>query len=97
MVDKLVPYISLAVKNRLKKLLNTRMEATGCLPPVNIMADKATDKRDSRQLVGVLTYNPGGKNLFEAFMLGIPLCPLGTGEHLKDSIIEVVDEFFEPS
>ena len=47
--------------------------------------------------MGVLTYNPGGKNLFEAFMLGIPLCPRGTGEHLKDSIVEVVDEFIEPS
>ena len=40
MVDKLLPYISQAVKNRLKKMLSTRMEATGCLPPVNIMADK---------------------------------------------------------
>ena len=58
MVGKLLPSLSGAVENRVTKFLGTRMVATGCLPPVNIMADKATDMRETRQLVGVLTYNP---------------------------------------
>ena len=39
------------------------------------MADKATDKRDSRQLIGLLTYNPGGGSLFEAIYFRLPLVP----------------------
>ena len=45
LVAALLPEISAVVAGRLKKMLSTPMKATGSLPPVNIMADKATDKR----------------------------------------------------
>ena len=45
LVPKLLPEISGVVEGRLKKFLSSNMVATGSLPPVNIMADKATDKR----------------------------------------------------
>ena len=45
LVAALLPEISGVVAGRLKKMLSTPMKATGSLPPVNIMADKATDKR----------------------------------------------------
>ena len=69
------------------------MVSTCCPPPFNAMADKATDKRDSRQLVGLLTYNPGGSSLFKSFFLGCPPCARGTGQHLKESIVTVLEPF----
>ena len=45
LVAKLLPDIAGAVAGRLKNFLSSPMVATGSLPPVNIMADKATDKR----------------------------------------------------
>jgi hypothetical protein len=97
LVIRLSPEIAGVVEGRLMKYLGTRMAATGDLPPTNIMAGKATDKRDSRQLVGVLTYNPGGPSLFMAFFLGASKCPCGTGEHLTSSILSIVTPYLEPS
>jgi hypothetical protein len=93
LVPKLVPHLALAVETRVKKLLGTRMVATGCLLIVNAMADKATHNRDTRQLVGVLTYNPGGESLFRAFFLGCPICPKGDGVYLEKNIESVLDNF----
>ena len=93
LVARLLSFLSTVVEDRIKDFLGRRMVATGCLPPVNIMADKATDKRDSRQLVGLLTYNPGGAQLFEAIYLGCPKCPGGSGDILTNSILKVIGEY----
>jgi hypothetical protein len=93
LVGKLLPEISEVVRLRIKRFMGSTMAATGYPPPCNIMADKATDKRDSRHLVGILTLNPGGTTLFEAFFLGCPKCARGTGEVLTNSIVEVVSDF----
>ena len=93
LVGSLLPEISKAVKMRIKRFMNSPMVATGSLPPCNIMADKATDKRDSRHLVGILTLNPGGTTLFQAFFLGAPKCAGGSGEVLTNSIVDVVSDF----
>ena len=45
LVGHVLPEIAAAVEGRLRTMLGTRMVATGQLPPINIMADKATDKR----------------------------------------------------
>ena len=92
-VGKLLPYIANTVKSRLQKFLGSIVPATGCLPPCNIMADKATDKRDSLHLIGILTINPGGTTLLKAFFLGAPKCAGGKGEVLADSIVAVSNEF----
>ena len=97
LVSRLLPEIAGAVSGRLKEYLSSPMVATGCLPPVNIMADKATDKRDTRHLIGLLTYNPGGPTLFKAFFLGAPKCAGGTGDILTESILTVVDPYLKPS
>ena len=96
LVSKLLPFIAKAVEDRVHRLLSTPMVATGCLPPVNMMADKATDKRDSRHLIGALTYNPGGSSLYKAVFLGCPLCARGTGDHLTESITAVTDKCITP-
>ena len=41
-VTRLLPELAENVRNRLKKHLSSPMAATGCLPPVNIVADKVT-------------------------------------------------------
>ena len=93
LVAKLLPDIANTVKSRLQKFLGSIVPATGCLPPCNIMADKATDKRDSRHLIGILTINPGGTSLLKAFFLGAPKCAGGKGEVLANSIVAVSNEF----
>ena len=93
LVAKLLPEFSEVVRMRIKRFMSSTMAATGSLPPCNLMADKATDKRDSRHLIGILTLNPGGTTLFKAFFLGAPKCARGTGEVLTASIVEVVSDF----
>ena len=97
LVPSLLPFLSKAMENRVHRLLSTPLVATGCLPPANLMADKATDKRDSRHLIGALTYNPGGSTLYTALFLGCPLCARGTGDHLTESITTVTDVCIKPS
>ena len=96
-VPKFLPHLAAAVRKRIKTLLSSKLVATGCLPPVNIVADKATHQHKTRQLVGVITLNPGGKNLIEALYLSAPGCPRGDGEYLKDNIVGVTDKFIDPS
>ena len=96
-VTKLLPHLADAVKRRWKKVLDTPMVATGCRPPVCVVADKATHQRETRQLVGVITLNPGGTQLLIPVFLGGPKCPRGDGEYLKNSIVGVVDKFVEGS
>ena len=93
LVAKLLPEISEVVSSRIKRFMSSHMVATGSLLPCNVMGDKATDKRDSRHLVGILTLNPGGTTLFKAFFLGAPRCARGTGEALTASIVEVVSDY----
>ena len=92
-VDFFLPYLATAERGRLKALLSTRMEATGCLPPVNIFADKATHQRNTRQLVGVITLNPGGQDLLVALLLGLPLCSKGDGSSLCTNIEDVTKAY----
>ena len=73
------------------------MLATGCLPPVCMVADKATHQRETRQLVGAITLNPGGPELLISVFLGAPKCPRGDGYSLKDSIVSVETKFIKPS
>ena len=94
---KFLPALAEAVKTRWRKVLTVPMQATGCLTPVNIMADKATHQRETRHLIGLITLNPGGTELLQPVFLGAPKCPRGDGEYLKDSIVSVVDHFIKPS
>ena len=77
-------------------MLGTRLTATGCLPPVNLIADKATHQRETRQLVGCITVNPGGEELLVALLLGIPKCAGGSGQDLCSNIWEASEPFVKP-
>lgn len=95
-VLKFLPYLTGAVRRRLKKMLGTRLVGTGCLPPVGLMADKATHQRETRQVVGGITVNPGGEEFLVAVLFGIPKCAGGTGDDLADSILEAGEPFVDP-
>jgi hypothetical protein len=62
---------------------------------VNVIADKATHQRETRQLIGIITLNPGGEDLLVPVFLGCPKCPKGDGEYLKDNIVAVIDHFIK--
>ena len=72
------------------------MIATGRKPPVNVMADKATHQRETRQLIGGITLNPGGPQLLVPVFFGAPKCPRGDGPYLTKNIVGVVDSFISP-
>ena len=95
-VTKLLPHLAEAVRRRLREMLGRRVEATGCLPPVNLFADKATHQRETRQLVGCITVNPGGEQLLVPLLLGIPKCAGGSGEFLCSNILEASQPFTVP-
>ena len=90
-VRKFLPYLADAVRRRMKKMLGTRLVSTGCLPPVNLIADKATHQRETRQLVGCITVNPGGEDLLVALLLG--KCAGGSGDDLCSNILEAAEPF----
>ena len=94
-VTKLLPHLAEAVRRRLKMMFGTRLVATGCLPPVALMADKATHQRETRQLVGCITVNPGGEELLVPLLLGIPKCAGGSGDDLCNNILDCSDPFTE--
>ena len=79
-----------------ERLRGRRLVATDCLPPVNLIADKATHQRETRQLVVVITVNPGGKELLVTLLLGIPKCGGGTGDDLCNSILSTTEGFTVP-
>ena len=54
-VTNLLPYLAQTVKKRWKTALANPMAATGCKPPVCVVADKATYQRETRQLIGIIT------------------------------------------
>ena len=84
------------IRKRNKAHLSTRLTATGCLPPANIIMDKFTYHHWTRQLVGLITLSPGSKQLIQAMLLEAPVCPKGDGEYLKCNIVSVTDKYIKP-
>lgn len=92
---KFIPLLAAVVRRRWKEVLSSPMLATGCRPPVNVMADKATHQRETRQLQGLVTLNPGGTQLLVPVFLSAPKCPGGTGELLTSNIVQVLDQYIK--
>lgn len=88
---RFLPSLAEAIQGRVKTHLSSPLVATGCLPPVNVLADGATYQHKKRQIIGVVTIVPGSQQLLQAFFLDAPLCPNSTGDGLATSIISVVE------
>lgn len=71
-VHQFLPHCAKAVRQRVSTFLSSRMVATGCKPPVNIIMDKFTHQHVTRQLVGVITLVPDSPNLIQALYLAAP-------------------------
>ena len=81
------------VKGNIQSFLNTRLPHTGFLPPVTVLADKATFKRRTRQFVGVTTVIPDADDLIQYIYLGSPIAKHHDGEGVGKSIITALKEF----
>jgi hypothetical protein len=92
-VTSFLPALAGEVQKRWSNFLASPMVATGCWPPVSVMADKATHQRNMRQLIGGITINPGGEALLVPVFFGAPICPRGDGQYLKDNVVATIDSF----
>ena len=87
--EKFVEAQAEVIKGRVVNHLGTRLVATGNLPPVNLIFDKATFRHWTRNIVGVVTLVPGAPKPLQALFLGAPKCAGGTGNDLRDSVLAV--------
>ena len=69
---KFLPHVTKVVTGLLKLQLSTRMVQTGKLPVVNVTADKATWKHETRQGVGIVQVVPDSEKVLQGFVLGFP-------------------------
>ena len=65
------PFVSSAVTKRVKNFISTKLTQTGHLSALNISADKATYKHNTRQFLACVTSFPEQMNLFELLVLDI--------------------------
>ena len=90
---KFIPTLAKTVENNVKDHFKTRMKQTGKKPPAKIVADKATWKHETRNIVGLVSVFPDSPKLIQAVYAGAPVCPKGDGESIRDSTAGVSDQF----
>ena len=71
-VPKFLVHCAEAVRARVKKFLNSRLVATSCKPPVNLIMDKFTHQHHTHQLVGGVTIVPDSPQLIQALYFSSP-------------------------
>ena len=85
-------YVCTVINGRIRTFLQTPLKQTGHLPPVAVSADKGTYKGTPRQFCGIVTVNPGGKNLIEVITAGQPVVSEGsTGYQLAVNMKNAFD------
>ena len=71
-VPKFLVHCAEAVRGRVRKFLNSRLVATSCKPPVNLIMDKFTHQHHTHQLVGGVTIVPDSPQLIQALYFSSP-------------------------
>ena len=79
------------IRDRVHQFLGSRLVATGHLPPVNLLCDKATYRHWGRLFVGGTTVVPGAEELLQAVYLASPRCGGSSGEAVKNCIVNIID------
>ena len=85
--------VARVIENHLKTYLKTRLRQTGNIPPLKVVADKATWQHQTRQLIGVVTVVPDSDQPLQAFILKTPVVKVHTGVGVANNITEVTDMF----
>ena len=87
------PFVTRAVRKRMKKFLVEPLEVTGHLPPVVIMDDKATYRHRTRHFLGIVTVVPGGEHFLQAFSCGQPIVEGNSGLEITQTMKKGFDSF----
>ena len=88
---KFRPFLCTVITQRVKKFACTLLLQTGHLPVVNITADKATYKHDTRQFLSYVTVVPGAEDLLQVIRLGQPIVKGHKGIDIAKNIKEGLD------
>ena len=91
-----LPHVSKVIMDLLKSHLSTRMVQTSFLPVINITADKATWKHETRQGIGLVTVVPDSEKVLQGFVLGFPVVTAHNGEGVAQNLTAVLDQFIKP-
>ncbi len=90
---KFRPYIAKEIHRRMSTFLTSRMVQTGHLPPVNVGADKGTNRHRTRQFMTALTVVPDAEELLQPIYIGQPIVKDHTGQGVASSIKDGLDKF----
>ena len=71
--SNLMPFVSEKVTERPKSFFSSRLDHTGCKPPVNLQADKGTNAHRTRQFTSVVTVVSESPKLLTHIYLGQPV------------------------
>ena len=87
------PAFAEAVDQRVKAYMKQPLQATLCIPPVGIVADKVTTKRRTGQLFGAVLFTPSMPDLLTPVSLGITPVKKHDGESIANEICKVCDTY----
>lgn len=87
------PFVSKAVARRVRAFIGRRLPQTGHLPAVNITADKATYKHNTRQFLSCVSVVSGAEELIQVISFGHPIVKGHKGVELTMNIKEGLDKF----
>ena len=90
---KFRPFVAREVQARMKTFLTSRLPQTGCLPPVNVGADKGTNRHRTRQFLTALTVVPDADELLQPIYIGQPVVKDHTGPGVALSIKDGLDRY----
>ena len=88
-----MPFVSEQVTERLKSFFSSRLDHTGCKPPVNLQADKRTNIHRAGQFTSVMTVAPESPKLLTYMYLGQSVVKSHDGPGLTRSIINKLNSW----
>ena len=83
-----MPFVSEQVTETLTSSFSSRLDHTGCKPPVNLQVDKETNVHRTRQFTSVVTVAPASPKLLTYIYLGQPVVKSHDGPGAIRSIID---------
>ena len=92
-LPKFRPCVAKEVSARMSKFLNSIMAQSGCLPPINIGADKGTSKHRTRQFITALIVIPDAAQVLQPVYVGQPVVKQHSGKGVALSIKNGLDIF----
>ena len=77
---KFRPFVAREIQTRMATFLTSRLPQTGYLPPLNIGADKGTNRHRTRQFLTALTVVPDADELLQPIYIGQPVVKNHNGQ-----------------